>query len=371
MKSPMVVIYAHKDPMLGVTSPSPNQIYREPRLAVEERELSGLAHDELRVKMLYTGLCGTDLHLVEKNPETGYIRGSAPADIPSEGRVMGHEGVGEVVAVGPNVRHVKEGDYVTFESILVCHYCDMCRMGQFNQCRQARLLGLERDGLFGLVVNVPSILAHDVKGMARSNNGLRAAACMEPAGVAYVACQNTRIIPGNTVVIFGAGPIGVLCAMLSKIIFGASVVYVVEPVKFRRELAKKWCDEAYDVEEFFSEARKPIDVVIEASGCLGNITRVFRYVNASGRIALLARSGEPLTIDAIDHMITNAIILVGSRGHLGGAIDRIISLYSNGQIPIHEIITNTVEGPEGLLNALNNSKDIVHSNCKVLASFTS
>jgi threonine dehydrogenase-like Zn-dependent dehydrogenase len=368
MKFPMVVVYADKEPMRGVICPGPHQIYRNPRLEVEERELDELAHDEIRVEMLYTGLCGTDLHLVERNPETGYIRGSAPAEIPPAGRVMGHEGVGQVVAAGPSVRHVKAGDFVTFESILVCHCCDMCRMGQFNQCRQARLLGLEKDGLFGPVVNVPSSLAHNVKGMANSDHGLRAAACIEPAGVAYVACQNTRITAGNTIVVFGAGPIGVLCAMLSKIVFGASVVWVIEPVKFRRELANAWCDRAYDIEEFFEEG-EPVDVVIEASGCLDNIKRVFRRVNPGGRIALLARSGEPLMLDAIDHMITNAITLVGSRGHLGGAIDKIIGLYNSGRIPVHEIVTNIVDGPKGMCNALTSPKIIVNQNCKVLGRF--
>ena len=369
MKYPMVVIYAESDPMQGVVCPGPHQIYRNPRLEVEERELGELGHDEIRVEMLYTGLCGTDLHLVERNPKTGYIRGSAPAEIPPSGRVMGHEGVGQVLAAGPNVRHVKEGDFVTFESIIVCHCCDMCRMGQFNQCRQARLLGLEKDGLFGPVVNVPSMLAHDIKRMASSDDGLRAAACIEPAGVAYVACQNTRIVAGNTVVIFGAGPIGVLCAMLSKIVFGASVVCVVEPIKFRRELAEAWCDQVYDVEEFFEQEQRPVDVVIEASGCLNNIKRIFRRVNAGGRIALLARSGEPLTLDAVDHMITNAITLVGSRGHLGGAIDKIIGLYNSGRIPIHEIVTDIVDGPQGLRSALKSPEIIIRQNCKVLGRF--
>jgi threonine dehydrogenase-like Zn-dependent dehydrogenase len=370
MRSPMVVMYAEKQPMEGVVCPGPHQIYRNPRLEVEDRELDDPADDEIRVEMVYAGICGTDLHLVETDIITGYIRGSAPAEIPAEGRVIGHEGVGQIIAAGRNVRHVKEGDYVSFESILVCHYCDMCRMGHFNQCRQARLLGLERNGLFGSIVNVPSMLAHDLKGMASSVEGLRAAACIEPAGVAYVACQNTRITPGDTVAVFGAGPIGVLCAMLSKIVFGASVVYVIDPVQFRRNLAKKWCDEIFDVEDFFEEEdQKSIDVVIEASGYLNNIKRVFRCLNPGGRIALLARSGEPLTLDAVDHMITNAITLVGSRGHLGGAVDKIINLYNNGQIPIHDIITDIVKGPDGLLSALNHPENIVNNNCKVLAKF--
>jgi threonine dehydrogenase-like Zn-dependent dehydrogenase len=309
------------------------------------------------------------VHLVETNPETGYIRCSAPADIPLEGRIIGHEGVGQVIAIGSNVQHIKEGDYATFESIIVCHYCDMCRKGRFNQCRHAKLLGLEKDGLFGTIVDIPAMLAHDVSTMTKTKKGIKAAACIEPAGVAYVACQNTHVIAGDVVAIFGAGPIGIFSAMLCKNILGASVVYMVEPIEFRRKLAQKWSDYVYDNEGFFNKCNHPVDVVIEASGHTDNINRIFPRLNAGGRIALLARSGESLVINAIDHMITNAISIVGSRGHLGGAFDRIISLYNNGQLPLEEIVTEEVQGPQGIQELLSSPQRIIKQNCKVLGSF--
>ena len=366
MESKVVVVHAEREPMEGITNPGPHQIYRNPRVFVEKRELGDLEPDEIRVEMIYVGLCGTDVHLVETNPDTGYIRCSAPAEIPPEGRVIGHEGVGKVIAVGSHVRHVKAGAYVTFESIIVCHYCDVCRKGQFNQCRHARLLGLEKDGLFGTVVDVPSMLTHDVTVLARSDRYLRAIACVEPAGVAYVACQNTHIEAGDVVVVFGAGPIGLFSAMLSKIVFGASEVHVVEPVEFRRRLAQKWSDQVYDVDEFFDNCPRFIDVIIEASGYMDNISRIFRRMNANGRIALLGRSGAPLAIDDVDYMITNAVLLVGSRGHLGGAFTNILSLYKNSRIDLAEIVTDVVSGPEGLCNLLKSPERILKENCKVL-----
>ena len=202
MESRMLVVQADREPVEGIINPGPHQIYKNPRISVQTRELGDLHPDEVRVQMLYTGLCGTDVHVVEANKETGYIRCSAPARIPEEGRVIGHEGVGKVLASGVNVRHVKPGAYVTFESIIVCHYCDVCRRGQFNQCRRARLLGLEKDGLLGTIVDVPSMLTHEISGLAESDKGLKAAACVDPAGVAYVACQNTNISGGDTVAVF-------------------------------------------------------------------------------------------------------------------------------------------------------------------------
>ena len=369
MESRFVVIYADKLPMKGVVDPRPHQIYRNPRISLETRHLGSLHPNDIRVEMVYAGICGTDLHLIETNSETGYIRYSAPAEIPETGRVIGHEGVGKVLSTGSNVRNVKAGSFVAFESIIVCHHCEECRKGRFNQCRHAQLLGLEKDGLFGTVTDVPSMLAHDVTEFSRSDTGLKAMACLEPAGVAFVACQNSRVSPGDVVVVFGAGPIGLFSGMLAKNIFGASEVHVVEPVEFRRRLANRCCDEVYDVGEFFDNCPSSIDVVIEASGCLDNIDKIFRCVNAGGRVVLLARSGSSLKINDVDHMITNAVTLIGSRGHLGGAFATILSLYKSGRISLDELVTDIVSGPEGLTDILKSPDKILQENCKVLACF--
>ena len=154
--------------------------------------------------------------------------------------------------------------------------------------------------------------------------------------------------------------------MLSKTVFGASVVHIVEPVEFRRMFAKKWIDYVYDVDEFFDNCPQHVDVVIEASGDLNNISKIFRKVNANGRIALLARSGVPLVLDAVDHMITNAVSMIGSRGHLCGAFDDILNLYKKGRIPLDEIVTNVVNGAEQLCDLLKSTEKILNENCKVL-----
>ncbi len=369
MESRMVVVHADNDPIKGIAKPGTHQRYKNPRISVENRILPALRPDEVRVKMVYAGVCGTDVHLVTTNPDTGYIRCSSPAQIPAGGRVIGHEGIGKVLEVGSHVHHVQPGACVTFESIIVCHYCEECRRGDFNQCRHALLLGLEKDGLFGDIVDVPSMLTHDVTEMAESEKGLRAAACVEPAGVAYVACQNTHLGAGDVVVIFGAGPIGLFAAMLSKVVFGAYRVHIVEPLPLRRKLAEKWGDEIYELDEFFNHGPSSIDVVIEASGNMGNINRVFRRLNANGRVAILGRSGEPLLLEAVDHMITNAVSLIGSRGHLGGAFAKVLSLCRNGRLSIDDAVTLIINGPEEICNLLKSPGKVFEENCKVLVKF--
>ncbi|MDQ1336004.1 MAG: hypothetical protein QG552_2954 [Thermodesulfobacteriota bacterium] len=369
MESKAVVLYADRLPMKGIVQPGPHELYQNPRIAVETRPLGDLDPDDIRVEMIYAGICGTDVHLVETNPNTGYIRCSAPADIPETGRVLGHEGVGKVIATGSHVHNVKSGALVAFESIIVCHHCNECRSGRFNQCRNARLLGLERDGLFGTMVDVPALLAHDIAQYVLTDQDLKGMACLEPAGVAFVACQNGQVSEGDVVVVFGAGPIGLFSAMMARDIFGASQVHTVEPIPFRRKLAEKWCNQTYDVEDFLNNCPKSVDVIIEASGRLDNVTRIFRRVNANGRIVLLARSGGSLEIRDVDHMISNAVTLTGSRGHLGGAFETILSLCRNGRLSLHEFVTEVVRGPEGLADILGSPERILQENCKVLASF--
>jgi len=371
MKTTEIRLYADEKPIPGVINPGPHQRYCNPLIKLENREIPSLGEDEIQVKMIYAGLCGTDVHLVEKNKENGYIRSSAPLSIPEhQGRRIGHEGVGRIIARGGRVKHVDVGMYVTFESIVVCHYCDVCRKGHFNQCQNARLAGLEVDGLFGNIVNVPAMLAHDITNLVKTEEDLIAMACVEPAGVAYVACQNTHIRGGDNVIIFGAGPIGIFTAMLSKMVFGASSVHLVEPVSFRRQLARQWADNVYDPTEIKENLIDNMDVVIEASGEMENINTIFRQIKPNGRVALLARSGKPLRIDAMDHMITNAISLIGSRGHLCGAFSDIMTLYRQGRIPLGSIVTHVAEGIEALKEMLENPGKIVDENCKVLAHFT-
>ena len=364
--SKMLVVQVDHEPIQGLNTHGPHQKYRNSRISVQEKTLGNLHSNDIRVEILYAGICGTDVHLVTNHPETGYICCSAPSEIPEQGRVMGHEGVGRVLAAGQNITHLKPGDYITMESIITCHHCDPCKKGKFNQCTEAKLLGMEKDGIFGSVVDIPGTIAHDISALVQNDEDLQALACVEPSGVAYVACENARVSPGDVVLIFGAGPIGLLTAMISKDIFGASEIHIVEPVSFRRDFARQWVDYVYDVEEYFSRKPSQIDIVFEASGAVENVNRSFRNLNPNGRVVLLARMGETFFLEHVDHMITNEISITGSRGHLGGAFSRIFKLYKAGRLPLGEIITKVIHGQEQLQDLFNEKEKILLENCKVL-----
>ncbi|KAF6583003.1 MULTISPECIES: zinc-dependent alcohol dehydrogenase [Paenibacillus] len=366
VQSDVLLVHADKKPMPGILHPTPNQVYRNARVSIEKRNLSKLDPDKIRLEMYYVGICGTDLHLTTNDPHTGYIRCTAPLEIPDNGRIIGHEGVGRILEVGEHVRHLQVDMLVTLESIMVCNVCESCKKGKFNQCKQAKLIGLEHDGLFGTVVDVPCSIAHNITDRVRNEQDLMAAACIEPAGVAYVGCENAELKAGETVVIFGAGPIGVLSAMLSKQVFGASQVHVVEPLEFRRQFAKKWADHVYTPEEFFKAPPLKIDVVFESSAYVENVNHIFKHVSENGRIVLLGRRGVPLEINGVDHMITNEISVKGSRGHLCGAFAQILALQKAGRIHLEEIVTNVVEDLKDIKKFLEHRELLERENCKVV-----
>lgn len=344
---------------------TPNRRYRNPRVAVERRSLATcVPAGAIRVEMLYAGVCGSDLHLCQCDATTGFVRTSAPAHIPADGRVIGHEGVGRIVATGCGVDWLHPGQVVAFASIIACQHCPICRSGAFNQCPNALLLGMEVDGLFAKLIDVPARLAHDVGHMTHSEADLQAAACLEPAAVALLACTNARITPGNRVVVFGGGPIGLFCAIAAKRVFGASHVTLVEPLAFRRAWSAPWCDSVWDVESFFADDRQ-FDVLLESSGCVDNLNRTFTRIAPLGRAILLGRGGEPLSIDAVDHMITNAVTVAGSRGHLGGALDQAMALHTAGLLPLGAATTRVLDTLPQLCAALNDS-EMFDRNCKII-----
>jgi len=360
-----LILTAEKQPQSGIDNLQSHQIYRNPRLSIKTDVLPPLQNNYIRVKMLYVGICGTDIHIATADPETGYVMSSAPADLDAKGRILGHEGVGKIIDIASNVTHLKVGQLVAFESIQTCGYCEPCRSSKPNQCIHAKLVGMEIDGMFGNVVDLPADLAFDVTAFNQSSGGIQAAACLEPAGIAYLACMNARIQPGESVAVFGAGPIGLLTAMLCRLVFGASNVCLIEPLSFRREYASQWTDAVLAPKDFLKDSRK-FDIIIDSSGDLEMVAASLDKILAGGRVGLLARNGKPLSINKVDLLITRNISIFGARGHLGGLYEKLAQLYLSGRLPIHLIITNVIHGLNELYEYIKHPEVIIQENCKVL-----
>ncbi len=178
--------------------------------------------------MGYNGICGTDLH--------EYYAG--PIFVPTEPHplthqqlplTMGHEFSGVITEVGDGVTGWAEGDRVAVEPIYKCDHCGPCRAGNYNVCQQIGFHGLMSDGGMAEYTVVPTSMLHKLP----DNVSLELGALVEPMSVAYHAATLGDVTPGDTAMVFGAGPIGIglWFALRGK---GLDDVFVVEPSPTRR-----------------------------------------------------------------------------------------------------------------------------------------
>lgn len=184
---------------------------------------------QVKVKVAYNGICGTDLHEylagpilinTEPHPLTGH---SAPV-------VLGHEFSGTVTEVGAGVTDLAEGDRVAIEPVYRCGECEACEMGRYNVCAKVGFHGLSTDGGMAEYTVVDARMAHKLPDGVSTELG----ALVEPMAVAYHAAKKGEVRPDRTALVFGAGPIGIglWFALKGQ---GIEDVFVVEPSQTRRE----------------------------------------------------------------------------------------------------------------------------------------
>jgi threonine dehydrogenase-like Zn-dependent dehydrogenase len=229
-------------------------------------------HDAI-VKITASAICGTDLHMVR-----GTVTGMEP------GTIMGHEGVGIVSEIGPAVRNFTIGDRVVIPSTLGCGYCSYCRSGYFSQCdvinphgnRAATVFfgGPKNTGPFhGLqaeMARVPFANINLVK-LPDEISDEQAIMLSDIFPTGYFGADNAEIKPGNTVAVFGCGPVGQF-AILSAFLMGAARVFAVDRIPSRLEVARSQGAEAINFEE-----DDPVRVIVSETGGIG-VDRVIEAV---------------------------------------------------------------------------------------------
>ncbi len=180
--------------------------------------------DDVMVRPQAVGICGTDLHVVEVPP--GF-----PA---TPGTILGHEFSAEVVAAGDQVGGLKVGDRVAIEPNIACMSCAYCKRGMPNQCLSLGLTGIERHGGLAEYCVMPARNVHKIP------DGLsyEVAALTEPLSCVLGGTEKVGLQPGETVVVLGAGPIGLLYLQVFRAA-GARKAVVVEPHPARAEYARE------------------------------------------------------------------------------------------------------------------------------------
>jgi L-iditol 2-dehydrogenase len=193
---------------------------------IVDQDLPGPGPGQVQVRVAAVGICGSDMH----NFTEGGIGGS-PCKYPM---VLGHEPSGVVLKAGEGVTGISAGDQFALEPGIACGHCEMCRLGRTNLCDNMRFMSSGGiPGFFCERINLP---AHNLIPVPK-HVGLKEATLIEPIAVALHSLSFASVRPGETAVVFGTGPIGLLTIAALKFA-GAGRVWAVEPVAHRRDMAK-------------------------------------------------------------------------------------------------------------------------------------
>jgi threonine 3-dehydrogenase len=272
-----------------------------PGFELTERPEPSAGPGEVKIRVLRTGICGTDLHI-----QAWDAWAAAAIDAPL---IPGHEFCGEVVDIGPGVRDVRVGDQVSGEGHVVCGTCRNCRAGRRHLCIRTSSVGVNRDGAFAEYVVLPesNVWVH------HESVDPELGAIFDPFGNAVHTALSFPLV-GEDVLITGAGPIGLMAAEVCRHV-GARYVVITDVSPYRLELARSMgADLALDVSsESVADAQRRLgmvegfDVALEMSGHPSALPDVLANLNHGGRIAMLGLPSAPIEIDwakVVTHMIT-------------------------------------------------------------------
>src|SRR5260221_7771475 len=253
-------------------------------------------------------ICGTDLHIY------GWDHWSQARIKPPV--TLGHEFCGTVERVGDEVRAVMAGDFVSAEMHVNCGHCHQCRLGQAHICQNLRIIGIDQDGAFAEFVKIPAPNIWKLDAAIPEHYG----AILDPLGNA-VHTVLAGPVGGQTVLVTGCGPIGLMAIAVAKAC-GSSAVYATETNEHRRALAKKRGADvvlnpaAEDaVARILSETSGTgVDALLEMSGNPTAIQQGFKALRAGGRASLLGIPTENVPLDLVKDVIFKGATVQGIYG---------------------------------------------------------
>jgi L-iditol 2-dehydrogenase len=258
------------------------------RFEIVDRPLADPGPGELQVRVSAIGICGSDMHAYSE----GGV-GESPCHYPM---VIGHEPSGVVVKTGVGVTGISPGDRGALEPALYCYHCHNCIRGRHNICAHLRFMSAGREpGYFREYVNIPVPNFLPVP----ADMSLEQAALAEPLSIALHSMVFAQPQLGESVAVFGAGPIGLLTIAVLRL-SGVGRIWAIEPVAHRRELAKLMgADAVIDPDAIDAAAqvmsdtgKHGVDIVIDCASKHDMINQCVRALAHGGRIVLTGIPAE-------------------------------------------------------------------------------
>jgi threonine 3-dehydrogenase len=311
----------------------------EPGLVVEDVPVPEAGRDDVLIRVLRTGICGTDLHIYDWD---GWAQANVPVPL-----VIGHEFVGEVVEAGSDVHDLYRGDLVSGEGHLVCGRCRNCMAGRRVQCARTKGIGVNYPGAFAEFIALP---ATNVWRHPRDIN-LDVAAVFDPFGNAVHTALTFPIL-GEDVLITGAGPIGLMAAIVARHA-GARYVVISDVSPYRLDLARRIgvtmaVDAArVSLPEAMSELamREGFDVGLEMSGKPAALRDMLASMTHGGKVAILGLPTEEFGINWA-HLVTNMLTIKGIYGRQMFETWYEMSVLTQSGVDISPVITHRFDAAD-------------------------
>jgi (R,R)-butanediol dehydrogenase / meso-butanediol dehydrogenase / diacetyl reductase len=282
---------------------------------------------EVRLDVAYCGVCGTDLHIAH---------GSMDARVHTP-QVIGHEMSGTVADVGEGVAGIRPGDRVVVRP-LDARGATAADRGFTHISRNLKFLGIDAPGALQVSWTVPAFTLHALP----DGLDLRLGALAEPLAVACHDVRRGEVAPGQTVVVIGGGPIGLLIALVAQA--RAARVLVVEPDETRRALAAELGFTVYDPTDGVAAGVAEVtegagaDVVFEVSGSATGILAATQHAALRGRVVVVAIFPEPKPVALFD-LFWKELELIGARVYEPEDFDAAIALLASGSLDVERLIT--------------------------------
>ncbi|PKI83572.1 hypothetical protein MVES1_002818 [Malassezia vespertilionis] len=316
----------------------------------EDRPVRPLTPHEVRVNVRQTGLCGSDCHY-KTHGQIGDFVLRAPM-------VLGHESAGIITEVGSAVTNRKVGDRVALEPGVPCLACDECIGGTYNQCLALVFAATPPyDGTLATYYNIHASFAHPLP----HSLSLEAGSLMEPLSVAvHATVARGQVRALENVLVFGAGPVGLLIAAVARA-YGARRVVSVDLIDEKLAFAKSFCAtstfkpvlpaagtfgmdntrrnmEAL-VEREGLQREGGFDLVLDATGALSCLQMAAFAGRPRGRIVTVGM-GNPVATLPLTHMLVKEMVMLGSFRYGAGDFEKSIALVSDGLINVERLVTH-------------------------------
>ncbi len=291
-----------------------------------------IAENEILLRVKACGVCGTDVH---------FFHGEWAVDMPL---IPGHEFSGEIAEVGKDVSTVSVGDRVSVDPNVVCGVCKNCRRTERSYlCSNISAIGVDVNGAFAEYVKAPEEVVYRLPAQV----GFEVGAMTEPVGCAIRGFDNTRTDLGDTVVIIGTGPMGLILTQMA-LLRGAAKVVAIELIEERRRMAEKLGahrtinpaeeDVGKAVEEE-TEGNGP-EVVFEAVGSARTIELALDLAGRGARVNLFGVAPQSDVIKVRPFMLYDKELEISASYRNPFTFDRSIQLLASGRMDVKSIITH-------------------------------